>query len=226
MHDRWLALTIALHCLWNRYPARAFVGDTFCYFAGQVLACVGILGHFSKTLLLFFLPQVFNFLFSCPQLFGLVPIPRHRVPCVVVDDDGTPCQPNPSIRLYPSSVAWTEGTYAKGLTTILLSLAEAAHLVRLLRNSEGKIVGTTNLTLLNAILVILGVQGPLAQPGPPRPVGQPPPTPVPAQSDQVTGPRVGEQGLFRLVMLVQLVGSTIAFGIRHWGAFVFYSPSS
>jgi UDP-N-acetylglucosamine--dolichyl-phosphate N-acetylglucosaminephosphotransferase len=45
-----------------------------------VLACAGVLGHFSKTLLLFFIPQVFNFLLSCPQLFGIVPCPRHRVP--------------------------------------------------------------------------------------------------------------------------------------------------
>lgn len=185
-----------------------------------MLACVGILGHFSKTLLLFFFPQVFNFLFSCPQLFGLVPIPRHRVPCVVVDDP-TPSHPG-SIRVYPSSVAWTEGTHAKPIASILLTLAEVFHLVRLERNAEGKIVGTTNLTLLNAILVFIGVQGPMVQPGPPILKGQPKPKPVPATSGQVTGPRLGEQGLFLLVMLVQVVGSTIAFGIRHWGAFVFY----
>ena len=63
-----------------RYPARAFIGDTFCYFSGMAFAVVGILGHFSKTLLLFFIPQIVNFIFSCPQLFGLVPCPRHRVP--------------------------------------------------------------------------------------------------------------------------------------------------
>lgn len=57
-----------------------FVGDTYCYFAGMTFAVVGILGHFSKTMLLFFIPQVFNFLFSCPQLFHLVPCPRHRLP--------------------------------------------------------------------------------------------------------------------------------------------------
>jgi len=64
----------------HSFPSRVFVGDTWCYFAGQVLACAGVLGHFSKTLLLFFIPQVFNFLLSCPQLFGIVPCPRHRVP--------------------------------------------------------------------------------------------------------------------------------------------------
>ena len=63
-----------------RYPARVFVGDTFCYFAGMSFAVVAILGHFSKTMLLFFIPQVFNFVFSVPQLFHLVPCPRHRLP--------------------------------------------------------------------------------------------------------------------------------------------------
>jgi UDP-N-acetylglucosamine--dolichyl-phosphate N-acetylglucosaminephosphotransferase len=65
---------------YNWCPAQVFVGDTFCYFAGMTFAVVGILGHFSKTLLLFFLPQIVNFLWSTPQLFKLVPCPRHRLP--------------------------------------------------------------------------------------------------------------------------------------------------
>lgn len=64
----------------NWYPANVFVGDTYCYFAGMTFAVVGILGHFSKTLLLFFIPQVLNFLWSCPQLFKIAPCPRHRLP--------------------------------------------------------------------------------------------------------------------------------------------------
>lgn len=49
----------------------------------MTFACAAIISHFPKTLLLFFLPQIFNFLLSCPQLFGLVPCPRHRLPkCV------------------------------------------------------------------------------------------------------------------------------------------------
>jgi len=64
----------------NFYPASVFVGDTFCYFAGMAFAVVGILGHFSKTLLLFFIPQILNFLWSTPQLFKFVPCPRHRLP--------------------------------------------------------------------------------------------------------------------------------------------------
>ncbi|VDK58555.1 unnamed protein product [Anisakis simplex] len=64
----------------NWYPAEVFVGDTFCYWAGMTLASSCILGHFSKTMALFLLPQVFNFLYSTPQLFHLVPCPRHRLP--------------------------------------------------------------------------------------------------------------------------------------------------
>ena len=64
----------------NWYPATTFVGDTYCYFAGSVFAVVAVHGHFSKTLLCFFIPQIFNFLISCPQLFGLLDCPRHRLP--------------------------------------------------------------------------------------------------------------------------------------------------
>ena len=75
-----LSIYLLLLC---RYPSKVFVGDTFCYFAGMTFAVSGILGHFSKTLLLFFIPQVLNFIYSTPQLFGLMPCPRHRLPkCV------------------------------------------------------------------------------------------------------------------------------------------------
>ena len=65
---------------YNWHPARVFVGDTYCYFAGMTLAVAGILGHFSKTLLLFFAPQLVNFALSVPQLCGVLPCPRHRLP--------------------------------------------------------------------------------------------------------------------------------------------------
>ena len=63
----------------NKYPSQVFIGDTYCYFAGMTFACVGILGHFSKTLLFFFIPQILNFLYSFPQLIGIFPCPRHRL---------------------------------------------------------------------------------------------------------------------------------------------------
>ncbi len=77
----FLAVTLGL-LKWNWYPSSVFVGDCFCYFAGMTFAVCGILGHFSKTLLLFFMPQILNFLYSLPQIlhiWGIV-CPRHRLP--------------------------------------------------------------------------------------------------------------------------------------------------
>ncbi|KAA8521838.1 hypothetical protein F0562_012540 [Nyssa sinensis] len=74
-----LATSLAL-LSYNWYPSSVFVGDTYTYFAGMTMAVVGILGHFSETLLIFFIPQVLNFLLSLPQLSGYIPCPRHRLP--------------------------------------------------------------------------------------------------------------------------------------------------
>ncbi|KAL2941606.1 UDP-N-acetylglucosamine--dolichyl-phosphate N-acetylglucosaminephosphotransferase [Bienertia sinuspersici] len=65
---------------YNWYPSSVFVGDTYTYFAGMTIAVVGILGHYSEILLLFFAPQVVNFIVSLPQLAGIIPCPRHRLP--------------------------------------------------------------------------------------------------------------------------------------------------
>jgi len=75
----FVAVSIPL-LYYNWYPSRVFVGDTFCYFAGMTFAVSGILGHCSKTVLLFFIPQLINFLYSLPQLFRVLPCPRHRLP--------------------------------------------------------------------------------------------------------------------------------------------------
>jgi UDP-N-acetylglucosamine--dolichyl-phosphate N-acetylglucosaminephosphotransferase len=75
----FLATSAALF-VHNWYPSAVFVGDTYCYFAGMCLAMAAILGHYSETLLLFFVPQVFNFLYSLPQLLGIIRCPRHRLP--------------------------------------------------------------------------------------------------------------------------------------------------
>jgi UDP-N-acetylmuramyl pentapeptide phosphotransferase/UDP-N-acetylglucosamine-1-phosphate transferase len=45
----FIAVTLGL-LSHNWYPAKVFVGDTYCYFAGMTFAVVAILGHFSKTL--------------------------------------------------------------------------------------------------------------------------------------------------------------------------------
>eukprot|EP00917_Polyrhabdina_sp_WS-2016_P002391 GHVP01005126.1.p1 GENE.GHVP01005126.1~~GHVP01005126.1.p1 ORF type:complete len:260 (+),score=23.61 GHVP01005126.1:427-1206(+) len=64
----------------NWFPSTVFVGDSYTYFSGMYFGVVGILGHFSKILILLFIPQIVNFLLSIPQLFKFIPCPRHRVP--------------------------------------------------------------------------------------------------------------------------------------------------
>ncbi|EKU22148.1 UDP-N-acetylglucosamine--dolichyl-phosphate N-acetylglucosaminephosphotransferase [Nannochloropsis gaditana CCMP526] len=115
----------------NFYPARAFVGDTFCYFAGMTFAVIGVHGHFSKTLCFLFLPQIANFLLSLPQLFKIVPCPRHRLPRV-----------DPSLdRLLPSlcPCASEEHRWAKRLFGLP---PDSDHFI--------------NLTLINAVLRVVG----------------------------------------------------------------------
>lgn len=70
-----LALLIA-----NSPEKKTFVGDTFVYFAGCVVAFSSVSGRFPFKVLFFLLPQVANFLLSVPQIFGLMPCPRHRLP--------------------------------------------------------------------------------------------------------------------------------------------------
>ncbi|SCN12224.1 UDP-N-acetylglucosamine--dolichyl-phosphate N-acetylglucosaminephosphotransferase, putative [Plasmodium malariae] len=66
----------------NFYPSKGFVGNTLTYFCGIFLAVVSIFGHYSKTLILFLIPQFLNFFLSLPQLYNIVPCPRHRLPVI------------------------------------------------------------------------------------------------------------------------------------------------
>ncbi|KAF5192982.1 Udp-n-acetylglucosamine--dolichyl-phosphate n-acetylglucosaminephosphotransferase, partial [Thalictrum thalictroides] len=73
-----LTTTMAL-LSFNWSPSSVFVGDTYTYFAGMALLVVGILGNFSETLIIFFTPQILNFLALVPQHFGFIKCP-HRSP--------------------------------------------------------------------------------------------------------------------------------------------------
>ncbi|KAI5288532.1 tunicamycin resistance protein [Ascosphaera acerosa] len=145
-----VSLALLMH---NWFPARVFVGDTYCYFAGMVFAVVGILGHFSKTLLLLFGPQLANFALSCPQLFGLLPCPRHRLPRLNRHTG----------KLEPSTFRLDDSDAAPPRWHVDAALQLLHHLrvVRITRGEsrDGKhapIVECTNLTLLNAWLVMFG----------------------------------------------------------------------
>ncbi|KAG4304847.1 hypothetical protein PORY_001900 [Pneumocystis oryctolagi] len=129
----------------NWYPASVFVGDTYCYFSGMIFAIVGIIGHFSKTILLFFIPQIFNFILSLPQLFGIVECPRHRMPKLNLSTG----------LLEPSMIMFTQKPSL--LSAIILRTLAKIGIVRLKIHPDTKeIQGTTNLTIINSILVVLG----------------------------------------------------------------------
>ncbi|KZT09324.1 N-acetylglucosaminephosphotransferase [Laetiporus sulphureus 93-53] len=132
----------------NWYPARVFPGDTLCYVTGMAFAVVGIQAHFSKTLLLFFLPQIFNFVLSCPQLFGLVPCPRHRVPRYVFDAD--------SGLLHPSKAEFKDHPPSR-LAELILRAFATLGFVQLTEDPHTyQITETTNMTILNVFLLRLG----------------------------------------------------------------------
>jgi UDP-N-acetylglucosamine--dolichyl-phosphate N-acetylglucosaminephosphotransferase len=136
-----VSLALLMH---NWYPSKVFVGDTYCYFAGMVFAIDGILGHFSKTMWLLFLPQAFNFVYSTPQLFGIVPNPRHRLPKFNVRTG----------LMEPSTVALD-----KPLPQPVQQVMKLMHSLKLLQvkiNDEGQVVESSNFTIINLWLIWVG----------------------------------------------------------------------
>ncbi|CDZ97414.1 Glycosyltransferase [Phaffia rhodozyma] len=188
----------------NWYPSRAFVGDTFCYFTGMTFACVAIISHYPKTLLLLFIPQIFNFILSCPQLFGLVVCPRHRLPKINHETGLL----EPSIAMISSPTVSQPSRDDKGsevsvkeprwITVFCLEVFAFLGLVRLQRASDGgketkgkgRIVSTTNLTILNFILIHVG----------------------PVREDTLT----------LIIVALQIAGSCLAFFIRYGAVRLFY----
>ena len=136
----FLCCSLALW-VFNKCPARVFVGDTYCYLAGTVLAVSGILGHFSKTMLLFMVPQVMNFIYSVPQLFRIVPCPRHRMPAYVKETDCV-------------DVSFTDWTNPSEIPSYILWLVRHCGLAKMER--KGKLVRFSNFTVLNFILWKVG----------------------------------------------------------------------
>lgn len=130
---------------WNRWPAKVFVGDTYCYFAGMVFAVIGILSHISKTMVLFFVPQIFNFVYSVPQLFGLVQCPRHRLPCFEATDG----------LMYPSKVDLKQHPPNKQVVMLLKTLA-FFRLIVITVDENGELVDCNNMTLINFFLIWYG----------------------------------------------------------------------
>uniref|UniRef100_A0A2R5LLP5 UDP-N-acetylglucosamine--dolichyl-phosphate N-acetylglucosaminephosphotransferase n=1 Tax=Ornithodoros turicata TaxID=34597 RepID=A0A2R5LLP5_9ACAR len=133
---------------YNWYPSEVFVGDTFCYFAGMTFAVVGILGHFSKTMILFFIPQVFNFLYSIPQLFHWIPCPRHRLPRYCPEHDQVEAS---TTRFRLSSL----GPLGHIVLKVYRTLGIVSYQVHQNAGDDDE-VECSNFTLINLILVLKG----------------------------------------------------------------------
>lgn len=112
----------------------------------MTFAVVGILGHFSKTLLLFFIPQIINFLYSIPQLFHFVPCPRHRMP-----------KHNASTDLLESSKTQFRYDELNIIGRLCVKIFRILHLIEWNEAKDGTVT-TNNFTLISFLLVILGPQ--------------------------------------------------------------------
>jgi hypothetical protein len=128
----------------------------------MAFAVVGIQAHFSKTLLLFFIPQIFNFVLSCPQLFGLVPCPRHRVPryestqipSLYIPYSHVPSFDPDTYLLHPSKAQFLKRP--RRISTVVLQVLAGLGFTELTMLPDGTVLETTNLTLLNVLLLRLG----------------------------------------------------------------------
>nr|XP_053627991.1 UDP-N-acetylglucosamine--dolichyl-phosphate N-acetylglucosaminephosphotransferase-like [Cherax quadricarinatus] len=115
----------------------------------MTFAVVAIIGHFSKTVLLFFLPQIFNFLYSVPQLFHFVPCPRHRLPTYNQRID----------KLEPSVAKFKVKEIKKPLLIVLRLLANLGFVnFEESLGEDGEMCQVNNLTLINLMLIKLGPQ--------------------------------------------------------------------
>eukprot|EP00053_Salpingoeca_punica_P012362 m.110802 g.110802 ORF g.110802 m.110802 type:complete len:484 (+) comp15927_c0_seq1:248-1699(+) len=139
----FVAVTAAL-LYHNWFPSKVFVGDTFCYFAGMTFAVVGILGHFSKTVLLFFMPQIFNFVYSLPQLFRFIPCPRHRLPKL-----------NPQTKLLGNSYATFSMAEIGTIGRIIVKILKTFRLADVQDENPSE-VKLSNMTIINFVLLFTG----------------------------------------------------------------------
>ncbi|XP_058125104.1 UDP-N-acetylglucosamine--dolichyl-phosphate N-acetylglucosaminephosphotransferase [Anopheles ziemanni] len=140
----YIGATLALW-RYNRYPSEVFVGDTFNYLSGMTFAVVGILGHFSKTVLLFFIPQVLNFLYSVPQLFRFIPCPRHRMP-----------KHDPTTDLLHISRTQFRVDELNALGRLCYQIFHHLRLIRCEVDRDGKTVTCNNFTIINFCILLTG----------------------------------------------------------------------
>eukprot|EP00702_Spironucleus_salmonicida_P004726 EST46017.1 UDP-N-acetylglucosamine-dolichyl-phosphate N-acetylglucosaminephosphotransferase [Spironucleus salmonicida] len=64
---------------YNKYPAKAFVGDVYTYFAGSCYVASAVSGRAVVLSIFLYFMQIINCGASLPQLLKIVPCPRHRL---------------------------------------------------------------------------------------------------------------------------------------------------
>lgn len=111
----------------------------------MTFAVVGILGHFSKTILLFFIPQIINFIYSVPQLFHFIPCPRHRLPKF---------DPETGLLNF-SKTSFKEEELSK-IGKLLFFIFKTLRLIKWERSSDDNVTVCNNFTLINFFILLTG----------------------------------------------------------------------
>lgn len=109
----------------------------------MTFAVVGILGHFSKTILLFFIPQVINFIYSVPQLFHFIPCPRHRLP-----------KYDPETDLLSTSKTTFKIEDLSSLGKLCFYVFKTLRLIQI-QEKDGEVVAN-NFTIINFAIILTG----------------------------------------------------------------------
>lgn len=110
----------------------------------MTFAVVGILGHFSKTILLFFIPQIINFIYSVPQLFHFIPCPRHRLP-----------KYDSKVDLLNYSTIVFKESELKSLGKIMFQIFKTLRMINVKSSKEG-LIECNNFTLINFFIMMTG----------------------------------------------------------------------
>ncbi|KPI92646.1 UDP-N-acetylglucosamine--dolichyl-phosphate N-acetylglucosaminephosphotransferase [Papilio xuthus] len=114
----YLATTMAL-LKHNWYPSKVFVGDTFCYVSGMTFAVV------------------------VPQLFHIIPCPRHRLPKYSGETD-----------LLQASRTLIDKKDLNAISKLIINVFSFFHLIDKVEDEVS--ITINNLTLINLFLIKLG----------------------------------------------------------------------
>jgi UDP-N-acetylglucosamine--dolichyl-phosphate N-acetylglucosaminephosphotransferase len=127
-----------------------------------------------------------------------------------------------TMSLYPSKALFTPEKPAKSITVFILRLFSAFKLVHLewdiSSDGQRRLHSTTNLTILNAILVFRGVRPQQDDSSNNSKINNT----QTAKANKSSSPRINEYQLWCSVMILQTFCSFCAFAVRYWLAAVVF----